>query len=127
MATAYDYITIGGNQIRRPDSFAVQREDIYEGEYTTCTGKTVADRIGWKYSDMTLSWSALQQADVEKLIDLAGEVTLVFDDPMGDTISESVIRKSAVAMRHRYHDDDGYWWTDVSCDISFINAHTDDE
>lgn len=119
----YDYITIGGQQIRRPDEFAPQREDIYAGEYTTCTGATRADVVGWKYADMTLKWHALPESAVEILIGMNGATTLVFDDPSSDTISEQVIRKSAVAMRNRYNENGEYWWTEVECEISFIGAH----
>ena len=128
----YDNITIrvvsGGSSIsyniRRPDDFAVQREDIYAGSYTTCTGATRADRIGWKYSDMTLSWSALRQDDVEKLFNITGEAYLIFDDPCGDQIEEQIIRTSVVSMRHRFTENGVHWWRDVSCNISFIGSHT---
>lgn len=109
----------------RPLNFAVQREDIYAGQYTTCTGATRADKIGWKYSDMTWSWDGLKQSDVEKLCSLSGECTLTFDDPSGDTIQESFIRSSVVSMRCRNKFEDEYWWTGVSCSISFIDSHTD--
>jgi hypothetical protein len=121
--STYDYITIDGSQIRRPDEFAPQREDIYAGEYTTCTGATRADVVGWKYADMTLKWQALTEAEVNVLIGMSGATTLVFDDPSSNTISEQVIRKSAVAMRHRYHELGETWWTEVECEISFIDAH----
>lgn len=125
MSYNYDYITINGHQIRRPDNFTPAREDIYAGEYTTCTGATIADRIGWKYSDMDLTWSALQNDDVEVLLNIAGAVQLIFDDAAGDAIEETIIRTSAVALRHRFHDSNGYWWRDVSCSIRFIGSHTD--
>lgn len=109
----------------RPLNFAVQREDIYAGQYTTCTGATRADLIGWKYSDMTWSWDGMKQSDVEKLCGLTGECTLIFDDPSGDTIEESFIRSSVVSMRCRNKFEDEYWWTGVSCSIKFISSHTD--
>jgi hypothetical protein len=109
----------------RPLNFGVQREDIYAGQYTTCTGATRADKIGWKYSDMTWSWDGLKQSDVEKLCGLTGECTLIFDDPSGDTIEESFIRTSVVSMRCRNKFEDEYWWTGVSCSIKFISSHTD--
>ena len=118
-------IVQSGFTLPRPLNFAVQREDIYAGQYTTCTGATRADCIGWKYSDMTWSWDGLKQSDVEKLCGLTGECTLIFDDPSGDTIEESFIRSSVVSMRCRNKFEDEYWWTGVSCSISFIDSHTD--
>lgn len=109
----------------RPANFNVQREDIYAGEYVTCTGATKADRIGWKYSDLDLEWDALEQGYVEALIALTGQATLIFDDPEHDTIEESIVRSSAVATRHRSTLNGVYWWTDVKCSIRFIDAHND--
>jgi hypothetical protein len=128
-------ITIVANDttytIRRPPEFQPKREDVYGAEYTTCTGKYIADRIGWKYSDMTLSWDALPQSEVEALIAMTGECTITFDDPSSDEITESVIRSSIVYLRHRYTrynivtKTNEVWWEDVSCDIKFLNTHTE--
>lgn len=118
-----DYITINGHQIRRPEKFAPKREDVYAGEYTTCTGATIADRIGWKFSDLTLEWGALPQDDVEALVSMSGECTLVFDDVDSDTWTETVIRSSVVSMRHRYTISGVTYWRDVSCEVKFINVH----
>ena len=98
--TALDFITIDGDQIYRPPTFAPQMEDIYSGEYVTCTGKTVGDRIGWKWSDMTLEWDALPQSMVDILVGLEGEATLEFDAPQGQQ-TEKFIRSSAVQLRNR--------------------------
>lgn len=107
----------------RPTNFAVKREDIYGGSYTTCTGATRADRIGWKYADMDWSWPALRQVDVEKLIAIDGESTLTFDDPTSDAIEETIIRNSVVSMRNRHKFEGEYWWSDVSCSIRFLDSH----
>ena len=112
-------------KLPRPANFSAQREDIYAGTYTTCTGATRSDKIGWKYSDMTLSWDGLKQEDVEKLCSLSGECTLYFDDPLGDSMEEPFVRSSVVSMRCRNKFDDEYWWTGVSCKISFIGSHTE--
>lgn len=122
--TALDYITIGGAQIYKPPEFAPQMEDIYAGEYTTCTGKTVGDRIGWKWSDMTLQWDALPQDMVDVLVNMTGEVDLAFDSPLG-TQTEKIIRSSAVQLRNRNTIRGQTIWRNVSVAIRFINAHND--
>lgn len=114
------------NVIRRPSNFLIQREDIYSGVYTTCTGATRADKIGWKYSDMKLEWEALRQDDVEKLFSIEGETYLIFDDPLGDQITEQIMRSSVVSMRDRFTENGVHWWRDVSCDISFVETHQDE-
>lgn len=120
--TTLDYITIDGAQIYKPVQFAPQMEDIYSGEYTTCTGKTVGDRVGWKWADMTLSWDALPQSMVDVLVGMAGAVTMVFDGPQG-TQTEEIIRDSAVQLRNRNTIRGEVYWRDVSVQIRFINAH----
>ena len=134
MSTIYDNITFrkgtGSSAVSytlpRPPEFAPQREDIYAGVYTTCNGETRADKVGWKYSDMTLAWDALYQDDVEKLFNLNGnEIYLIFDDPSGSSITEQIIRNSVVSMRHRFTVNNKHWWKGVSIDISFVGTHTD--
>lgn len=121
--TAQDYITINGNQILRPPTFAPQIEDIYAGEYTTCTGKTVGDVVGWKYSDATLTWDALPQSSVDVLIAMSGENSLTFVNPSGTTTTETVIRDSVVQLQNRNTIRGEVWWKNVSVQIRFINAH----
>lgn len=116
-------IAIDGHEIYRPPAFAPQMEDIYAGEYITCTGKTVGDRVGWKYADMTLSWDALPQTMVNYLIAMSGECTLEFEDLSGTITSENVIRTSAVMMRNRNTIRGEVWWKGVSVNIRFTGAH----
>lgn len=126
-------ITTGGKTytIRRPVEFEPKREDVYNADYTTCTGKYIADRVGWKYSDMSLSWDALPQSEVKALTAMSGECKITFDDPTGDEITESCIRSSVVYLRYRYSKynietgEKETWWKSVQCDIKFINTHTD--
>lgn len=126
MRTELDYIRINGEQIPRPPAFAPSHEDIYKGEYTTCTGKLIADRVGWKFADMTLEWGALPQSAVDVLVDMNGICTLEFDDLDGNIREESIVRTSAVALRHRYTQGGVVIWKNVSLDIKFIGSHTED-
>ena len=125
--SALDYITIDGTQIQRPPEFTPKREDIYKGEYQTCTGKIIADRVGWKYSDMTLSWEGLPQSMVDTLIGMNGVCTLGFDDLDGTTHTEEVVRLSAVGVRHRYTEKGTVYWKKVQVTIRFIGSHQGDE
>ena len=125
MRTELDFIIINGEQIPRPPKFSPTREDIYKGEYTTCTGKTIADRIGWRYSDMTLEWDALPQQAVDVLVNMSGVNTIVFDDLDGELVEEQVVRASAVALRHRYTHGGVTIWKKVKVNIRFIGSHTE--
>ena len=119
----YEYIEINGVQIPRPPDFSVQREDVYAQEITTCTGKIIADRIGWKYSDTELSWEALCQEYVDTLVNMSGVNTLKFDDADGTEHTENAIVLSKVWMRHRYTWRGKTIWKDVRVEVRFINVH----
>lgn len=121
--TDQNYIAINDNLILRPPTFAPQIEDIYAGEYTTCTGKIVGDVIGWKYSDATLTWDALPQSMVDVLVAMSGENTFEFMSPSGTITSETVIRDSVVQLQNRNTIRGEVWWKNVSVQIRFIDAH----
>lgn len=109
--------------VRKPVNFAPQREDVYAGEYTTCTGAIKADRIGWKYADLTLSWDALPQDDVDILLGITSGNTLTWDDIDGTTITENIIRTSVVGLKHRNTVRGTTWWRDVTMEVRFIDVH----
>ena len=125
MRTELDYIIINGEQIPRPPKFSPAREDIYKGNYVTCTGKTIADRIGWKYSDMSLEWDGLPQQAVDVLVNMNGVNSIVFDDLDGEIVEEQIVRASAVALRHRYTLGGVVIWKKVKVEIKFIGSHTE--
>lgn len=121
-----NYIQINGTSIPRPPAFAPQREDIYKGDYVTCTGKMIADRVGWRYAEMTLEWDALPQNYVDVLVDISGACVLQFDDADGNMHEEQIVRSSLVGRRHKYTQNGVTIWKNVSVNIKFIGSHTED-
>jgi hypothetical protein len=120
----YSTIQINGKEILRPNDFSPQREDIYAAEITTCTGATIADRIGWKYSDMTLEWDTLPQAQLEVLLSMSGEGTITFTDADGTSRTEQIVRSSAVSTASRATSADGKpVWSDVKVEVRFLDAY----
>ena len=125
-------IAINGTILDVPPEFHPKRQDIYAGEITTCTGKLIADKVGWKYADMTLKWPALPQSKVNTLIAMNGEATFQFYDLDGEAHNgqtnnppaEKIIRTSAVGLRHRDTIGENVYWKDVSVTIRFLNPHT---
>jgi hypothetical protein len=104
--------------------FLPQREDIYAAEITTCTGKTIADRIGWRYADMTLEWDMLPQESLDLLLSMTGECSITFTDADGTVHTESIVRASAVMTSTRTVTAGGSpVWKDVRVEVKFINAH----
>lgn len=115
-------IKLNGTELMKPETFMPKREDVYAGEYTTCLGETIADRIGWKYSDLTLQWDALPQDMVSVLVNMQGVCTLEFDDVDGSH-TENIIRSSTVQLRHRHTIQGVTWWKNVQTEVKFINVH----
>lgn len=127
MIGIFETITIDGTEIFRPNDFEVQREDVYSGEYTTLTGKTIADRVGWKYSDMTMKWDILTDEMLAALLSLSGEATLQFEDSDGQH-TETIIRKGFTNAPTRTTGPNGnIIWSGIEMAVSFINAHPIDE
>lgn len=125
MIGIFNSITINGVQIFRPNDMPIAREDVYAGEYTTCTGKTIADRIGWKYSDMSLEWDTLTDAMLNALIGLRGAFEITFEDYDG-THTEKVIRDDFTSTPTRFTSFEGKSvWRDVGLKVRFLNVHTD--
>lgn len=127
MIGIFETININGTEIYRPNDFEVKREDVYAGEYVSLTGKTIADRIGWKYSDMTLKWDALTDAMLQALISLEGSFSISFEDSDGQH-TEQVIRRGFTNTPTRLTGPNGAkLWTGLEMEISFLNTHPIDE
>lgn len=125
MIGIFNSITINGVQVFRPNEMQITREDVYAGAYTTCTGKTIADRIGWKFSDMDLKWDTLTDTMLNALINLRGSFNITFTDFDG-THTEAVIRDEFTSTPTRMTDMSGNSvWKDVSIKVRFLNVHTE--
>lgn len=125
MIGIYNTISIAGHEFKRPNDFSIQREDIYAGEYTTCTGAVKADRVGWKYSDITLTFDELTPDELAFLTGISGAVAFVFTDSDG-THTEQVIRSGFMNTPTRLTLPNGKAiWKDVEIGLRFIDAHND--
>ncbi len=123
MIGIFQDITIDGVRIFKPSDMPMTREDVYEGEYTTCTGKIIADKIGWKYSDMNLQWDVLTDDMMNALISLSGAFQITFTDFDG-THTETVIRDEFTSTPTRFTSFDGASvWRDVGLKVRFLNVH----
>ena len=119
----FDTLYINGRQVFRPNDFEIRREDVYAGEYTSCTGRILADKIGWKFSDLTMKWDILPDADLAYLTSLSGPFALKFRDNDG-VHTETVIRRGFTNTPTRITGPEGSKiWTGVEMEVSFINVH----
>ena len=119
----FDTLYINGRQVFRPNDFEIRREDVYAGEYTSCTGRILADKIGWKFSDLTMKWDILPDADLAYFTTLSGPFTLKFRDNDG-VHTETVIRRGFTNTPTRITGPEGSKiWTGVEMEVSFINVH----
>lgn len=125
MIGVFNTITINGTEIYRGNAFTLEREYIYAGEVTTCTGKFCADVVGWKYSDLSISWDNLPQDQLQAILSLSGQaVDMTFSNEENQTVTESVIPTSTSAQVTRLTDEQGnVAWSGIGLKIRFINAH----
>ena len=126
--TLYNKITIDGTEVIRPNEFTLQRENVYSAEIETCTGKRIADLIGWRYADLTLNFDYLPQEQLSALLDIQGEVVMTFGNEVEETVTETVIVKTSTATVTRLTDQDGnVAWKGIQLEVQFINAHPNEE
>ena len=126
MIGIFNTISIDSEIIYQGNDFTLQREYIYAGEYETCTGKRVADLVGWRYADLTIQWDTLPEDMLGYVMGLTGEaVDFTFTDELGESITESVIPTviSSQATRLTNPYDSSAIWRNVSLQLRFINAH----
>lgn len=122
MIGVFNTITINGTEIFRPNDFEVKRKDVFQGEYTTCTGKLIADRIGWQYDDMSLKWDMLTDSMMAVLVGLVGEASLSFEDSDGEH-TERIIRRGFTNTPSRVTKNGKTIWTGVEMEITFLDVH----
>lgn len=109
--------------LKRPNDFNIDREDIYAGEYITCTGSIKADRVGWRYADMTLTFDELTPDALNILTGMYGAITLYFDDSDGSH-EEQVIKTGFTNTPTRLTLPNGEAiWKNVGVSLRFIDAH----
>ena len=124
MIGVFNTITINGVEVFRPNDMQMKREDVYAGEYTTMTGKVIADKIGWKYSDRDLKWDTLTTAMLDALVSVSGSFNITFADSDGSH-TEAVIRTDFSNVPTRLTSPSGEaCWKDVAMGVRFINVHS---
>lgn len=122
----FNTISINNNTIYRGNDFTLQREYIYAGEYETCTGKRIADIVGWRYADVTITWDTLSQTMLGYIMGLTGlAVDFTFTNELGSSVTEKVIPQiiSSQATRLTNPYDGTAVWKNVSLQLQFVNAH----
>ena len=126
--TLFNKITIDGTEVLRPNDFTLQRENVYAAEIETCTGKRIADLIGWRYSDLSLEFDWLPQEKLAALLAIQGEVSMTFGNEIEETVTETVIVKTSTATVTRLTAPDGQVaWKGINLEVQFINAHPNTE
>ena len=126
MFSIFNTISIDNKTIYRGNDFTLQREYIYAGEYETCTGKRLADLVGWRYADVTITWDSLPQTMFSDILGLSGTaVDFTFSNELDASVTESVfpqvISSQATRLTNPY--DGSVVWKNVSLQLKFINAH----
>lgn len=125
MIGIFNTISIDGDEIYNGNGFTLQREWIYAGEVVTCTGKVCADVVGWRYSNVNISWDNLPQDQLAVILELSGSaVEMEFKDEQNNIVTEEVIPIATTAQATRLTDPNGdSVWSGIGLEIRFINAH----
>lgn len=126
MIGVFNTIRIDGTEIYRGNDFTLQREYIYAGEYETCTGKRIADVVGWRYADTTIEWDTLPQDMLTFLVNLTGtSVAITFRNEKGLTGYENVIPQVISSQATRYTDPTTgkQVWKNIQLQLRFVSVH----
>lgn len=127
MLDGFNTIRIDGNYIYRGNDLTLQREYIYAGEYETCTGKRIADVVGWRYGDITIQWDALPKTQLDYILGLTGKsVTMRFSNEQGTDVNESVIPQLITSTATRFTNpyDNTVVWKNIGLQLRFVNSHS---
>lgn len=120
-------ITLDGKTIYRANDFTLKKEYIFAGEYTTCTGATIADCVGWKYADCSLSWDTIPQSQLDDLLELNGRsVVMTWTDADGEEKEENVIPLTHSYTATRFFNNGVAVWRDIQLELRFIDAHSNE-
>ena len=121
----FNTIKVGGTTIYRGNEFTLQREYVYAGEYETCTGKRIADLVGWRYADTTITWDALPQAQFNVILGLTGQKSFMFSDETGTDVTETVRPQVITSQATRFTNpyDGSVVWKNIELQIRFIDTH----
>ena len=103
MIGVYNTIQLNGVELFRPNDFAPKREDIYGAEITTCSGKVIADRVGWRYADMTLNWDTLPQAQLDVLLKMGCPYAqgYYYDQPLPAQVFEEKYLRGGIPVERQ--------------------------
>lgn len=126
MIGVFNTIKIDDNTIYKGNDFTLQREYIYAGEYETCTGKRIADVVGWRYADTTIEWDTLPQDMLNYILHLTGKrVIFSFKNEYGVNIPEYVIPQVISSQATRFTDPTTGKpvWKNIQLQLRFVEAH----
>lgn len=122
---AQDTVTINGQVLPAPSKVPFSKVPNIVAELQTMSGKVVADVNGWRYADVQLTWPAMTQDDLAKLITATNAPSFVVKLPSTNgLVTLNAILKGFSRAKVRYKNDGSYVWEDVSIDLSFPDARS---
>lgn len=110
-------------ELKRPNDFTIEKENVYAGEYTTGNGSLRADLVGWKYSDTVLTFDELTTDEVTILSDMRGEAVLYFTDSEGDHAEDVLVQGFGNTATRLTLPSGQSIWKNVKLTLRFINAY----
>lgn len=119
------YIKINDYAIPYPNGFTMTRVPNKVAEYTTMSGKTLADVNGWKYDKTSMEWGTLLNEHLQILLQAVNdmEFQLEFEDIDGEIKTIKAITESTVAVKTRATVNGKIVWKDISLSVSFPDCY----
>ena len=114
-----------------PKKFEMQKTPFIVSEFTTMTGQTYADVIGWKWADTTIEWGALYPHKLENLVWVInyalshtdGDFRLTFKDNNNQDVTVKAIIRNFKKAKTLVKYGDHYVWDGVSLELSFPECY----
>lgn len=120
----FETIKLDNKTFLRPSDFTPARETVLAGEYTSCTGKTIGDIVGWKFSDISLEWDMLPEVQMLQLVQLPQVFDFEFEDKDGVHV-EQVVKRGHANTATRFTDNGNAIWKNVQISLSFVFTHNE--
>ena len=120
----YDHV-----RVPFPPAFQLEKAPVIVNEMMTMDGGTVGELLGWKYTDTTLEWSAMDPDDYADLKDFLANryrcyiQAFPFENDPPSQINEPVEIRGLSCSRMRYMNDGQFVCEGVQLKVEFKYIH----
>lgn len=114
---------INETRIVEPIQIQIARVDNIVSLIRTQSGRTIADKRGWKYQDTVFYWGTIPEDQLQFLLPL-NEFTITFDDISGE-VTANAIRKKFVGQKQRFLKDGQVFYANFGLEVIFTDVYNE--